>query len=96
MSAFAAVRHVVNGFEIPTWEGGAGPTLLYLHGAGGAADMFGETTAPFLVELARSFRVLVPEHPGFGERERPEWVDDIHDLAYFYLDYLEELSLIHI
>ena len=28
MSAFAAVRHVVNGFDIPTWEGGAGPTLL--------------------------------------------------------------------
>jgi pimeloyl-ACP methyl ester carboxylesterase len=93
MSAFTAVRHVVNGFEIPTWEGGAGPTLLYLHGAGGAGDMFASGPSPFLVELARSFRVLVPEHPGFGEHERPEWVDTIHDLAYFYLDYLEERGL---
>jgi pimeloyl-ACP methyl ester carboxylesterase len=96
MSEFAVVRHVVNGFEIPTWEGGAGPTLLYLHGAGGAADMFAGTTAPFLQALANSFRVLVPEHPGFGARERPDWVDTIHDLAYFYLDYLEERGLDHV
>jgi pimeloyl-ACP methyl ester carboxylesterase len=74
---------------IELWQGGAGPDLLYLHG-GGASDLFRDSTAPFLVELARRFRVVVPEHPGFGHAERPAWLDNIHDLAYFYLDFLRE------
>jgi pimeloyl-ACP methyl ester carboxylesterase len=80
---------VLHGYEITTWELGQGPTLLFLHGAGGAANMFaGEQPSPFLLELAKSFRVVVPEHPGFGVKERPGWLDNIHDLAYFYLDYM--------
>jgi pimeloyl-ACP methyl ester carboxylesterase len=43
--------------------------------------------------LAREFDVLVPEHPGFGASEEPEWLDNIHDLAYFYLDFMERLDL---
>lgn len=80
-------------YALTTWELGAGPPLLFLHGAGGAANMFaGEQPAAFLVELAKSFRVIVPEHPGFGIKERPEWLDNIHDMAYFYLDYLDSLG----
>ena len=82
------------GYALTTWELGAGPPLLFLHGAGGAANMFaGEQPAAFLVELAKSFRVIVPEHPGFGVKERPDWLDNIHDMAYFYLDYLKGLDL---
>jgi pimeloyl-ACP methyl ester carboxylesterase len=44
-------------------------------------------------ELAKDFEVLVPEHPGFGGSQEPEWLDNIHDLAYFYLDFLEQLDL---
>jgi len=69
-------------------RGGAGPPLLYLHGASGAAAV-----APFMIELARSFDVLVPEHPGFGASAEPAWLDNIHDLAYFYLDFIEQLDL---
>jgi pimeloyl-ACP methyl ester carboxylesterase len=35
----------------------------------------------------------VPEHPGYGLSEEPEWLDNIHDMAYFYLDFLERLEL---
>jgi pimeloyl-ACP methyl ester carboxylesterase len=47
----------------------------------------------FLDELARDFAVYVPEHPGFGRSDDPPWLDEIGDLAYFYLDFLQALGL---
>jgi pimeloyl-ACP methyl ester carboxylesterase len=77
----------VNGCRVRLMRGGAGEPLIYLHGASGAAWL------PFLDSLARHFDVIAPEHPGFGESDSPDWLDDIHDLAYFYLDLLAELKL---
>ena len=37
--------------------------------------------------------MIAPEHPGFGESDTPDWLDTIEDLAYFYLDLLEQLKL---
>ena len=37
--------------------------------------------------------MIAPEHPGFGESDTPDWLDNIHDLAYFYLDVLDALKL---
>jgi pimeloyl-ACP methyl ester carboxylesterase len=90
---------VVAGHPVSTYEVGEGPTLLFLHGAGGISDSFPDgQPSPFMVELAKSFRVLVPEHPGFGLTERPAWLGDMHDLAYFYLDYMaaRDLSRVHL
>jgi pimeloyl-ACP methyl ester carboxylesterase len=77
----------VGGCSIRLMRGGAGEPLLYLHGAGGASWL------PFLQKLTNSFDVIVPEHPGFGESDSPAWLDNIHDLAYFYLDALDALQL---
>lgn len=74
--------------RIALQRGGKGPALLYLHGPTGAPAPGG-----FLELLARRHDVLVPEHPGFGASDEPEWLDNIHDLAYFYLDFLEQLDL---
>jgi pimeloyl-ACP methyl ester carboxylesterase len=35
----------------------------------------------------------MPDHPGFGRSETPPWLQSIHDLAYFYLQYLDELGV---
>ena len=43
--------------------------------------------------LAAKYDVIAPEHPGFGDSDTPDWLDTIHDLAYFYLDLLEQLDL---
>ncbi len=67
---------------------GNGPPLLYLHGAGGPAPW-----SPFFVELAKSFRVIAPDHPGFGRSGEPSWLAGIDDLAYFYLDFLAAQGL---
>ncbi len=68
-------------------RGGAGDPLVYLHGASGAA------WPPFLQMLAAKYDVIAPEHPGFGESDTPAWLDNIHDLAYFYLDLFAALKL---
>ena len=48
---------------------------------------------PFMEKLAQRFEVLVPEHPGWGKSDEPEWLENIHDVAYFYLDFLKVLGL---
>ena len=67
---------------------GKGEPLLFLHGALGVADH-----EPGLEELARNFEVIAPDHPGFGGSEVCADVDDISDLALFYLDVLDHLKL---
>jgi len=69
-------------------RGGAGRPLLYLHGAGGASVI-----PPFLQALAEEYTVWIPEHPGFGGSDEPEWLDSIHDMAFHYLDFLEHHDL---
>src|SRR5688572_9194310 len=68
--------------------GGEGPPLLYLHSAGGET----EWTA-FHELLAKQFRVYLPAHPGFAFSEGLEQIDDIQDLAWHYIDLLEQLGL---
>lgn len=88
MVSFTQETREVSGCRISLKRGGSGRTLLYLHGADGASRVEG-----FMEELASEYEVLVPEHPGFGESQTPPWLDDIHDLAYFYLELMDQLDL---
>jgi pimeloyl-ACP methyl ester carboxylesterase len=78
----------VDGCKTHLRRGGAGEPLLFLHGASGAPVVM-----PFMEKLAQRFDVLVPEHPGWGRSDEPEWLENIHDVAYFYLDFLREQKL---
>jgi pimeloyl-ACP methyl ester carboxylesterase len=78
----------VRGCNIGLMRGGAGQPLVILHGASGAG-----TWLPFMRSLADTYDVVVPEHPGFGASDTPDWLDNIHDIAYFYLDVLDQLDL---
>ena len=66
---------------------GSGPPLVYLHGSSGPGWHAG------VLALADRFTVYMPEHPGFGTAERPDWIQTVRDLALFYLDLFEALSL---
>jgi pimeloyl-ACP methyl ester carboxylesterase len=79
---------VVNGTSIRVLRGGKGPPLVFLHGAGGHTGWL-----PFMEALSAEFAVFAPEHPGFGRSDDPPWLDDVADLAYFYLDLLAALGL---
>jgi len=69
-------------------RGGKGSPVVFLHGASGAPVVL-----PFMEKLATRFDVLVPDHPGYGQSDEPEWLENIHDVAYFYLDFLQALKL---
>jgi len=76
------------GATVKVMRKGRGAPLLVLHGASGAGAWL-----PYMEKLAASFDVIVPEHPGYGGTDMPEWLDTMHDLAYFYLDFLKKLEL---
>ena len=78
----------VDGCKTHLRRGGSGEPLVFLHGASGAPVIM-----PFMEKLASRFDVLVPEHPGYGQSDEPEWLENIHDMAYFYLDFLKQLDL---
>ena len=78
----------VAGCKVEVLRGGQGPVLLFLHGAGGASNW-----APYMDRLAETFDVIVPSHPGFGRSDTPPWLDRLTDLAYFYLDFIEQFEL---
>jgi pimeloyl-ACP methyl ester carboxylesterase len=81
----------IKGCKIRFRRHGTGPVVLYLHGANGVPKV-----QPFLFELAKSFDVIVPEHPGFGESDEPSWLENMQDLVYFYLDLMDQLHLEHV
>jgi pimeloyl-ACP methyl ester carboxylesterase len=74
--------------EVSLLRGGEGPPVLFLHGAGGAGVWL-----PFMERLAENHDLIVPDHPGYGNSETPDWLDDLTDLAFFYLDFLEAQGL---
>ena len=78
----------VRGTPVRLQRAGAGAPLLYLHGAGAAGRWLS-----FQEALAQRFDVVAPTHPGHGGSPAAEWIEDISDLAFHYLDLLDALKL---
>ena len=70
------------------YEGGEGPSLLWLHGIGGI-----DPARPLLERLAKRHTVLAPLSPGFSDLAELAEIDDMHDLAIYYDDLLDALEL---
>jgi pimeloyl-ACP methyl ester carboxylesterase len=89
-TASAGTRHEldVDGCTVSYQRAGAGPPLLYLHGGFGVTGWM-----PWMDRLAAAHDLIVPDHPGWGRSPMPSWLDNIHDLAYFYLDFMKALGL---
>jgi pimeloyl-ACP methyl ester carboxylesterase len=78
----------VRGTRIRILRGGDGPPLLFLHGSGDAGRW-----QPVHDGLARDHDVIRPDHPGYGFSDERSGIDSVHDLAFFYLDLLDELGV---
>ena len=86
--AFTESFETINGCKTRFMRGGKGAPLLFLHGGGGAGAWL-----PFMEKLSERFEMIVPEHPGFGGSDSPDWLDNIGDVAFFYLDMIEKFGL---
>lgn len=78
----------IRGCKINIRRSGHGEPLLFLHGAQGING-----NERGLDELAKRFDVIAPDHPGFGLSDNADSIDDVTDLALFYLDLLDTLKL---
>src|SRR5215475_7269414 len=81
-------RIEVGAVSLEVLTAGEGSPLLFLHGG----DYFLQNRS-FIDTLARCWRVTAPRHPGFGNTERPDGFRSVHDLAYLYLDLIEQQDL---
>ena len=78
----------LHGVQLDISEHGQGRPILVLHGEDGPCPQ-----APFFSLLANQGRVILPTHPGFGQAPDMADIDTVDDLAYLYLDLLDEYEL---
>lgn len=78
----------VRGTPVRCTRGGVGPPLLFLHGEGNTRAWRDQHD-----HLARRFDVHAPVHPGFGGSDLPNWLRDIGDLVFHYVDVMDALGL---
>jgi pimeloyl-ACP methyl ester carboxylesterase len=79
----------VNGRSTVLMHAGEGAPFVYLHSALGEAFMW----LPFYQTWAKEFRVLVPQHPGFGKSGGFDQIDTIEDMAFHYVELFDALGL---
>ena len=78
----------VRGTPVRLMRAGSGEPLLLLRGTDASDDW-----RPWMDRLAERLEVIVPDHPGFGGRPLPPWLDSVRDLAAFHLDLVDALGL---
>jgi pimeloyl-ACP methyl ester carboxylesterase len=79
----------VNGRPTVIMHAGDGVPFVYLHSTLGEAFQW----LPFFQTWAKTFRVLVPTHPGFGQSGGFDQIDTIEDMAFHYVELFDALGL---
>ena len=74
--------------QIRVYEGGSGPQLLFMHGAGGLL-----ANDPFLARLEQKYSVTAPLLPGYEDSDSTEPLRTMLDFTLFGLDVWETLKL---
>ena len=87
MTDFERTALEVNGLKIVTYAMGAGPPLVFLHGAGSF------TGFDALRPLAATRRVIIPYHPGYGESGDDPTLDSMDDYVRCYMDLFDAMGL---
>lgn len=85
---FNELIETIAGCKVRVMRKGDGEPLVYLHGGGASSQWL-----PFMEALSTQFDMIAPEHPGFGMSDMPDWLDNMGDLAYYYLDFFEHFDL---
>ncbi len=78
----------VGDVDLGVLETGRGKPLLILHEELGCPGPLA-----WQASLAKSRKLVVPLHPGFGRTPRADWISNVRDYACFYARFLREQSL---
>jgi pimeloyl-ACP methyl ester carboxylesterase len=78
----------IAGASLELFDAGDGAPVLFLHGCDGF-----DPRHRYAARLSERARLLVPSHPGFGRSTLPDWVTEVDDIAYMYLELLDHLQL---
>jgi pimeloyl-ACP methyl ester carboxylesterase len=78
----------IAGTQLHLLKGGSGRPALVLHGIEGP-----EGWLQLHDLLSQQATVYAPSHPGYGLSERPEWLESVTHMAYFYERFLRESRL---
>jgi pimeloyl-ACP methyl ester carboxylesterase len=81
----------VSGTSLEVIRVGTGSPLLFLH-----PEHFWEQNQSFINQLADEWEVIAPHHPGFDPHVPLTRFRSVDDLAYLYLDLLDELKLTNV
>jgi pimeloyl-ACP methyl ester carboxylesterase len=89
MAGWSEQNIELGGLKLRVGRGGSGRSVLVLHHDIGTLDKL-----PFYEALSARFDVIVPNHPGWGEKsERASWLRHPRDLAALYQWLLSELGV---
>ncbi len=91
MSVVDSVKRIdleVDGVRLCTQSAGRGNPAIFLHGAAGAPVWL-----PYYDLLAGAYALTIPDHPGFGRSDNPDWIRTVDDIAMLYLDLFETLDV---
>src|SRR5438045_8621233 len=78
----------INGANIELVRRGKGRPILFLHPHIGLHG-----SDALIARLAEHGEVFVPSHPGYGHSDLPPGMSTVDDMAYLYLDLLDQLNL---
>ena len=87
LAGFERHELTLGGIRTVVHTKGEGTPLVFLHGAGTF------TGFSFAQDWARTHRVIIPYHPGFGESDDDKRIDCIGDYALHCLDLFDALGL---
>ncbi len=78
----------IAGASLEMFDAGDGAPVLFLHGCDGL-----DPGHRYVAKLSDQARLLAPSHPGFGRSTLPDWLTEVDDISYIYLELLDHLRL---
>lgn len=88
-TANANTREAVSvaGLDTSYARAGSGESVVFFTGRGYAGRWL-----PLYERLAAQFDVIVPDQPGFGDTDLPDFINDFNDLAVHHAQFLDQLE----
>jgi pimeloyl-ACP methyl ester carboxylesterase len=79
---------VLAGSKLQVMRAGSGRAVLVLH-----HDIGSPERLDFYDALAEKFDVIIPNHPGYGRSERPQWLRSVREIGAIYQALLATLGV---